>query len=124
VLISGSQKPLDLADLQRHTRYSGGLHSLDSTAKRFWAAVASMTEEEKGKVLQFVTSCERPPLLGFQAMTPAFTLHRVGISSDSDKLPSASTCFNMLKLPTYSSQKVMKEKLLYAVTSGAGFEMS
>jgi hypothetical protein len=51
-------------------------------------------------------------------------LYRVPISNDGEKLPSASTCFNTLKLPTYSSSKAMREKLLISIRSGAGFEMS
>ena len=40
------------------------------------------------------------------------------------RLPTASTCFNLLKLPNYQKRVVLKEKLLYAVTSNAGFELS
>ena len=43
---------------------------------------------------------------------------------DVDRLPSASTCYNMLKLPNYRRASTLKEKLLYAVTSNAGFELS
>ena len=45
-------------------------------------------------------------------------------SQRSSQLPSASTCFNVLKLPTYSSKSVLKQKLLMSITSGTGFEMS
>jgi hypothetical protein len=31
---------------------------------------------------------------------------------------------NLLKLPEYSSRAVMREKLLYAINSAAGFELS
>lgn len=41
-----------------------------------------------------------------------------------DKLPAASTCFNVLKLPTYSSEAVMRDKLLTAIFSGSGFELA
>ena len=43
---------------------------------------------------------------------------------DVDRLPSASTCYNMLKLPNYRRASTLKEKLLYAITSNAGFELS
>ena len=45
-------------------------------------------------------------------------------SSNEERLPSASTCFNVLKLPNYKRSATMKEKVKYAVTSGAGFELS
>jgi hypothetical protein len=47
-----------------------------------------------------------------------------GSSSDVDRLPSASTCYNMLKLPNYRRRDTLKAKLLYAISSGAGFELS
>ena len=40
------------------------------------------------------------------------------------RLPTASTCFNLLKLPNYQKKSVLKEKLLYAITSNTGFELS
>jgi len=39
-------------------------------------------------------------------------------------LPTASTCMNFLKLPEYSDIEIMRSKLLYAIESGAGFELS
>ena len=44
--------------------------------------------------------------------------------NDDSRLPTASTCFNILKLPTYTSQKILKEKLLLSIKSGAGFDLS
>ena len=82
------------------------------------------TPTEQRQLLKFVTSCERAPPLGFEGLQPPFTIQRIGISHDNEKLPSASTCFNVLKLPTYSSKAVLKQKLLMSITSGTGFEMS
>lgn len=41
-----------------------------------------------------------------------------------DRLPTASTCFNLLKLPNYTRKAVLKEKLKYALSANAGFELS
>lgn len=43
---------------------------------------------------------------------------------ETKRLPSASTCFNLLKLPNFKSRKVLREKLLYAIRGAAGFELS
>ena len=125
VLISGpSNGSIDIDDLRKNTRYVGGYTGLEPVVHRFWKVVSSFTAKEQADLLRFVTSCERPPPLGFSSMNPPFTIQRVGILRDGDKLPSASTCFNILKLPTYSSQKVIRERLLFAIHSGAGFELS
>ena len=64
------------------------------------------------------------PLRGFKVLHPRICIHLVPINSDADRLPSAATCMNLLKLPQYSSAEVLAEKLLYSITSGSGFELS
>lgn len=125
VLISGATDgKIDVEDMRQNCKYAGGFTGIDPTVNRFWKVVGSMTPKQQGDLLRFVTSCERPPPLGFASMTPPFTIQRVGIMRDGDKLPASSTCFNVLRLPTYSSEKVMKERLVYAIESGAGFELA
>lgn len=125
VLISGpSEGGIDVDDMRSNARYAGGFTGIDRTVNRFWSVMASFNNEQQAMMLRFVTSCERPPPLGFASMNPPFTIQRVGILRDGDKLPTASTCFNTLKLPTYSSEKIMKQRLIYAIESGAGFELS
>ncbi len=123
VLISGSTLSLDLGDLQRHTKYGGGFTPYSTTVKKFWKVLGSMTPREHAMLLKFVTGCERPPPLGFESVCPPFTLQRIAIKSDENRLPSASTCFNTLKLPTYKSESVMKAKLLLAIST-SGFELT
>ena len=43
---------------------------------------------------------------------------------DVERLPSASTCSNMLKLPNYRRADTLREKLLVAINARAGFELS
>jgi len=125
VLISGpSDGKIDISDMKSNTRYTGGYTSFDRQMTRFWKVVSSFNNKQQADLLRFVTSCERPPPLGFSSMNPPFTIQRVGIMRDGEKLPSASTCFNILKLPNYSSEKVLRERLLYSIQSGAGFELS
>ena len=82
-----------------------------------------MSDEEHSKLLMFVTSCPRSPLLGFASMEPKFCISRMDCEHANDKLPTASTCFNILRLPAYTSEKVLYEKLMYAINANAGFEM-
>lgn len=57
-----------------------------------------------------------------QELYPAFCIHNGG--TDLERLPTASTCMNLLKLPEFCDQHLMRNKLLYAVESSAGFELS
>lgn len=124
VLLGGaSDAAVDLADLRRNTTYSG-FDSDHPYVNTFWKVVASFSGEEVRKLLTFVTSVSRPPLLGFGSLNPRFGIVRVNIAKDDEKLPVAATCFNVLKLPVYTSESVLREKLLYAINSGAGFELT
>ena len=93
-----------------------------------------LSGEEQKHVLRFVTSSSNPPILGFAALSPPFTIQKVdcktsvfakvGLAKDAERLPTASTCFNTLKLPNFKTQSSLREKLLYACKSGTGFELS
>ena len=61
-------------------------------------------------------------LYHLQELYPAFCVQYGG--TEKDRLPTASTCMNLLKLPEFKDELLMKDKLLYAIQSGAGFELS
>lgn len=74
VLISGISTEISIDDLQSNTRYAAGYHSLDRNIVRFWEIVGEMSDADRSLLLKFVTSCERPPSLGFSALNPQFTI--------------------------------------------------
>ncbi|KAH8114432.1 HECT-domain-containing protein [Phellopilus nigrolimitatus] len=122
ILIGGVNSPIDLDDLRSHTNYSGLYSDEEQTVTTFWKVVNSFDHEQRKALLRFATSCSRPPLLGFKELQPNFSIRDAG--NDQHRLPTASTCVNLLKLPRYTSERVLREKLLQAITSGAGFDLS
>lgn len=66
VLISGAQIPVDVSDLKQHTNYTGGYTADHPTINAFWKVVNEFSDLQKSQLLKFVTSCSRPPLLGFK----------------------------------------------------------
>ncbi|KAI9340836.1 Ube3b protein [Obelidium mucronatum] len=147
-LMSGENVDFDVSDLRRHTRYEGGYFDGHATIRAFWQVIEEMEAKEKNAFLKFVTSCSNPPVGGFRHLEPQFTIRFVaaissddndsrpgtqfgkalgsffGVGKDATRLPTASTCFNVLKLPAYQKKSSLKAKLLYAIKSGAGFELS
>ncbi|XP_061385742.1 ubiquitin-protein ligase E3C isoform X2 [Danaus plexippus] len=121
LLISGAEVPIDLVDLRRHTQYGGGFSDSHPTVQCFWKVLEGFTDHQRRQLLKFVTSCSRPPLLGFKDLQPPFCIQSAG---GSERLPSSSTCMNLLKIPEYHSQDVLADKLLYAIQAEAGFELS
>jgi hypothetical protein len=69
----------------------------------------------------------RPPLLGFKHLQPRIAINmrgHVGNEADENALPTASTCFNLLKLPPYRNEDTLRRKLLFAIESAQGFDLS
>lgn len=126
-LVSGDSSEIDVSDLRRHTEY-GGVYVLGDdqqehpTVQLFWQVMNAFSDADRRQVLKFVTSTPRAPLLGFEQLNPRFTIR--DSSADQERLPSTSTCVNLLKLPRYSNANILREKLLYAINSGAGFDLS
>ncbi|KAL8710693.1 MAG: hypothetical protein Q9220_004711 [cf. Caloplaca sp. 1 TL-2023] len=126
-LVSGTADSIDIADLRRNTSY-GGLYVVGTDGKDhptihlFWETVNSFTDAEKKQLIKFVTSTPRAPLLGFGNLNPRFSIRDGG--NDQSRLPTTSTCVNLLKLPVYKDGAVLRERLLYSITAGAGFNLS
>uniref|UniRef100_A0A2H1VCW6 Ubiquitin-protein ligase E3B n=1 Tax=Spodoptera frugiperda TaxID=7108 RepID=A0A2H1VCW6_SPOFR len=146
-LVSGDNVPLDLRDLRRHTQYYGGFHDSHRVVCWLWDVLQrDFSEHERGMFLKFVTSCSKPPVLGFAHLKPPFSIRCVEVGDDEDtgdtigsvirgfftirkkdplnRLPTSSTCFNLLKLPNYQKRSTLRDKLRYAVNSNTGFELS
>jgi ubiquitin-protein ligase E3 C len=119
-LLGGEETPIDIIDLRTHTTVTG--FDDERTPAMFWRVVDGFSEEQKRQLLTFVTSCSRPPLLGFAHLNPPFGVRNGG--ADKSRLPTASSCANLLKLPDYKDEAMLRSKLLQAITSGAGFDMS
>ncbi|KAL8690268.1 MAG: hypothetical protein Q9218_004252 [Villophora microphyllina] len=126
-LVSGTADSIDIADLRKNTQY-GGLYALGDdglehpTILLFWSVVQTFTNEDKARLVRFVTSTPRAPLLGFGNLNPKFSIRDGG--GDEKRLPTTSTCVNLLKLPLYKEGETLRERLLYSVRAGAGFNLS
>jgi ubiquitin-protein ligase E3 A len=76
-----------------------------------------MDEDSKRKFLQFTTGCDRAPVSGLRNL-----IIYVGRQcEDSERLPTAHTCFNHILIPEYASKDKLKIKLLTAIQNSEGF---
>lgn len=83
----GVDQPIDLADLKANTVY-GGWEGEESheTIRNFWEVVEGFGKDERSRLVKFVTSCARPPLLGFSELNPRFAIRMAG--PDQTRLPT------------------------------------
>ena len=130
-MISGddSIRGIDVSSLKKAVHYLAGYHETQPYVQHFWDILENdFTPEQQRKFLRFMTSCSRQPLLGFSSLEPSPAIQQIHLRDDerskNSRLPTSSTCMNLLKLPNYDDRELLKEKLLAAVESGAGFELT
>uniref|UniRef100_A0A1B6C0A5 HECT-type E3 ubiquitin transferase n=1 Tax=Clastoptera arizonana TaxID=38151 RepID=A0A1B6C0A5_9HEMI len=116
LVIAGTAE-IDLTDWRTHTEYRSGYHDNHPVIVWFWAAMERFTNEQRLRLLQFVTGTSSVPYEGFAALRGStgprkFCVEKWG---KPNSLPRAHTCFNRLDLPPYPTPEILYEKLLLAV---------
>ncbi|CAJ1421723.1 unnamed protein product [Effrenium voratum] len=92
-VISGSSGgTLDVDDLQRHTQLSNCSGPRDRVVADFFTALRAMSPQHQMKLLRFVTSCSRAPLLGFSHLQPPFTVHKARLGGGAAHAVSKGCC--------------------------------
>jgi hypothetical protein len=115
-LVEGTQI-IDVEKLKKATRYEAPYTASHPTILLFWSIVEAYDQDDRKRLLEFVTASVRVPVTGFGSMQ--FVVCRAG--PDSRSLPTSSTCFGKLMLPEYKSKDRMKRKLDLAIQNAQGF---
>ncbi|ORZ35703.1 hypothetical protein BCR44DRAFT_1461039 [Catenaria anguillulae PL171] len=108
---------LDIDALETQAIYDGGYSHETPIVESLWHAIRSMSKVDQRRFLFFVTGSDRSPVGGLGRVT--VVVMRQG--PDSDRLPSAHTCFNVLLLPEYSSPSKLETLLQKALENIEGF---
>ncbi|KAH0795288.1 E3 ubiquitin-protein ligase HERC2-like protein [Histomonas meleagridis] len=112
---SGAISVQYLKSITTVTGFSDGMQN--PIIQRFWRAVERLNQEQLKLLLKFITTFTRLPN---SVIAPNFKLkidNNVNVSGDPNQLlPSASTCFNLLHLPSYTDDEAAYEKIVYAIT--------
>ena len=117
---------IDIDDWEASAEYRG-YSATSHVVQWFWKFVRSSSAEQRAQLLHFCTGSSRAPASGFASlMGYAGAQHKFTIMEDGDDdywLPSSATCFNTLRLPNYSSESKMQERLLTALAGSQGAQM-
>lgn len=142
LLICGTPQ-LDFRELEKVTQYDGGFERESETVQHFWEIMYELPTRLQRKFLTFVTGCDRVRILilhgdghysrsvvaFYNMQAPigglsklSFTIQKHGTrETASERLPAASTCFNILLLPDYGDKDMLKDRLMTAITETEGF---
>nr|XP_060611660.1 probable E3 ubiquitin-protein ligase HERC1 isoform X2 [Anolis sagrei ordinatus] len=86
----------------------------------FWRTLEEFSNEERVLFMRFVSGRSRLPA-NTADISQRFQIMKVDRPYDS--LPTSQTCFFQLRLPPYSSQSVMAERLRYAINNCRSIDM-
>ncbi|XP_055518701.1 probable E3 ubiquitin-protein ligase HERC1 isoform X3 [Leucoraja erinacea] len=89
-------------------------------AQWFWKTLEEFSNEERVLFMRFVSGRSRLPA-NTADISQRFQIMKVDRPYDS--LPTSQTCFFQLRLPPYSSQSVMAERLRYAINNCRSIDM-
>nr|XP_033808050.1 E3 ubiquitin-protein ligase HECTD1 isoform X8 [Geotrypetes seraphini] len=123
MILCGNQSPSwTPEDIMNYTEPKLGYTRDSSGFLRFVRVLCSMSSDERKAFLQFTTGCSTLPPGGLANLHPRLTVVRKVDATDSS-YPSVNTCVHYLKLPEYSSEEIMRERLL-AATMEKGFHLN
>ena len=121
LLVRGSDEPLDVASLRAVAIYENWGTQQQAEAepavKWFWDTFATADATDQRKMLSFITGSDRIPAMGTTNLVVKITC----LGGDTDRFPTARTCFNMLGLYRYQTKEKLESKLWRAVAEGEGF---
>jgi len=107
-------------EIIENSKFEGGYSSSSKTVIYLANVLVSFNIEQRRRFLQFLTGCPRLPVGGIKSLRPKLTIQlRKNVSELPDNcLPSVNTCFLFLKLPEYSSEEILRDKLIMAMENG------
>ncbi|EDW65245.2 E3 ubiquitin-protein ligase HECW2 isoform X1 [Drosophila virilis] len=116
LVIAGTAE-IDTNDWRLNTEYRSGYHDNHQVIIWFWQVIERFSNEQRLRLLQFVTGTSSIPYEGFSALRGSTGPRRFCIEKwgKPNALPRAHTCFNRLDLPPYPTPELLYEKLLLAV---------
>jgi hypothetical protein len=115
-LVQG-EATIDVTRLKGHTKYAGQYSETHRVVKRFWRVMDGFSDKQRVEIIRFSWGRSRLPPPGQWPADLKFKVgewRRTGQEPDS-LLPIAATCSFALYLPAYSSDAVMRERLLLAL---------
>eukprot|EP01091_Cochliopodium_minus_P006638 TRINITY_DN1664_c0_g5_i1.p1 TRINITY_DN1664_c0_g5~~TRINITY_DN1664_c0_g5_i1.p1 ORF type:complete len:1844 (+),score=682.30 TRINITY_DN1664_c0_g5_i1:44-5533(+) len=115
-----------IKELQQACLVKHGFNPNDKVILTFYKVVSELSNEDKSKFLTFVTGCPRLPIGGFRSLHPQLTIVKKDVPSYAADytLLSVMTCTNYIKLPEYTSEEIMIDKIKTAISMSSGFYLT
>ncbi|PGH03110.1 E3 ubiquitin-protein ligase HECTD2 [Blastomyces parvus] len=120
LLVRGSDEALDIPSLKAvavYEHWRTDRPENEPVVTWFWDFFTRASPRDQRKILSFITGSDRIPAMGATNLS----IRLVCLGQDSERFPTARTCFNMVALYRYKSREKFEEKLWRAVVDSEGF---
>ena len=115
--IIGGKSDINWTEFKSTIHYMNGYHNNSLTIKYFWDIFEKhFSEEDRKKLLFFITSLKRQPIGGFSQLD--ITIEK---SENIDFFPTSHTCNMILTLPNYQNLNILKDRLFFCINHIEGF---
>lgn len=101
--------------MKMHTVYVGWSET-HPVVQRFWRVMSELSNKDRSQFLRFAWGRSRLPKTNNWPRPFKLNYSKAG----DELLPVSHTCFFQLDLPQYSTDAIMKERLLVAIHFGSG----
>lgn len=123
MLFGNSDEDWGVETLSEAIKADHGFHGESRSIRELIELMSEFDLPTRRDYLQFITGSPKLPIGGFRGLNPPLTVVRKPAEAPNTPdayLPSVMTCVNYLKLPEYSSKKIMRDRLLTAIKEGVG----
>lgn len=122
-ILCGDQAPdWTREDIMSYTEPKLGYTRESPCFQKLANVLLSLSPDERKSFLQFTTGCSSLPPGGLANLHPRLTIVRK-VDGDDKSFPSVNTCVHYLKLPEYSTEEILRDRLL-AATKEKGFHLN
>ena len=119
LLLGENESHWEIEVLKQHIYPTHGFNENSKTFVNLLNVLCKLSQENRKKFLEFVTGFPRLPIGGFEKLQPKLSVVKKDDFCEPDLcLPSVMTCQNYLKIPDYSSEEILENKLLMAINEG------
>jgi len=117
------EENVDVVDLGNNIKFRDGYTRRSQQIVWFLEVLEEMPQDQRRRVLRFITGSSRVPLGGFRNLQPStMEITYYGYATDMH-MPKTHTCFNQIELPPYTTKEALRQKLIQALDSNPDMTM-
>ena len=114
-----AQHALTAEDLAAVVVGAHGYATDSNMVQRFIRVVVNLTHDDQVLFLEFLTGSPRLPHGGLRSLGKPITVVKKDFEGPKEQtLPSCNTCFLYIKVPPYSSEQILRDRLITAIREG------